>query len=91
MEFEELSGRIIGCAIEVHRNLGPGLLESVYRRCLQQELHSGGLKFESEKQVEIVYKGIRLDGPPLRVDLVVEEIVLVELKVVEKLLPVPKG
>ena len=88
MEFDETSNRVIGCAIEVHRTLGPGLIESVYRRCLEHELHLAGLAFESEKCVEVCYKGIRLDRPNLRVDLIIEDILIVELKVVDKLLPV---
>ena len=88
MEFDDLSGRVIGCAIEVHRTLGPGLLESVYRRCLQYELIAAGLQFEAEKQVEVWYKGEKLDGPNLRVDLIVAKVLLLELKVVERILPV---
>ena len=88
MEFDELSGRVIGCAIEVHRTLGPGLLESVYKRCLEHELSVSGLQFESEKAVEVWYKGSKLDCPNLRVDLIVAGILLIELKVVERLLPV---
>jgi len=88
MEFDGLSGQVIGCAIEVHRTLGPGLLESVYRRCLQHELATVGLQFEAEKQVEVWYKGEKLDGPNLRVDLIVAKLLLLELKVVEKILPI---
>ena len=88
MEFDELSGRVIGCAIEVHRTLGPGLLESVYKRCMEHELTVCGLQFESEKSVEVWYKGSKLDCPNLRVDLIVGGILLIELKVVERLLPV---
>ncbi|HET7780628.1 MAG TPA: GxxExxY protein [Rudaea sp.] len=88
MEFDEVSGKVIGCAIEVHRTLGPGLLESVYRRCLEHELTVSGLRFESEKAVEVWYKGNKLDCPNLRVDLIVGGVLLVELKVVERLLPV---
>ena len=88
MEFDELSGRVIGCAIEAHRTLGPGLLESVYKRCMEHELTVCGLQFESEKSVEVWYKGSKLDCPNLRVDLIVGGILLIELKVVERLLPV---
>jgi len=88
MEFDPISGRVIGCAIEVHRTLGPGLIESVYRRCLEYELRLAGLAFESERLVEVSYKGQRIDGPSLRLDLVVEDALIVELKVVEKLMPV---
>jgi GxxExxY protein len=88
MEFDELSGKVIGCAIEVHRTLGPGLLESVYKRCLEHELAVSGLQFESERAVEVWYKGSKLNCPNLRVDLIVGDALLVELKVVERLLPV---
>ena len=88
MEFDELSNRVIGCAIEVHRHLGAGLLESIYRRCLEHELGFAGLRFESEKPVTVSYKGINLDSANLRIDLVVERVLIVELKAVEKLLPV---
>ena len=86
MEFDELSNRVIGCAIEVHRNLGPGLLESVYRRCLTMELAAAGLRFEEEKQVALRYKTSILEGE-LRLDLLVEGELIVELKSVETLLP----
>jgi GxxExxY protein len=88
MEFDAVSRRVIGCAIEVHRTLGPGLIESVYRRCLEHELRLAGLAFEAERPVEIRYKGVRIDGPGLRVDLLVEDELIVELKVVERLMPV---
>src|ERR1700740_3467586 len=88
MEFDELSNQVIGCAIEVHRHLGAGLLESVYRRCLEHELSFAGLRFESEKPVTVSYKGINLDSANLRIDLVVERALIVEWKAVEKLLPV---
>src|SRR5215831_1845194 len=86
MEFDELSGRVIGCAIEVHRNLGPGLLESVYRQCLAFELRSRGLSCETEKTVRVTYKELELESD-LRIDLLVEDALIVELKSVENLLP----
>ncbi|MBS0590164.1 MAG: GxxExxY protein [Proteobacteria bacterium] len=88
MEFDPLSNQVIACAIEVHRTLGPGLLESVYRKCLEHELRLAGLRFDVERPVAISYKGMLVDSANLRVDLIVEESLLVELKAVEKLLPV---
>ena len=78
---------IIGCAIEVHRTLGPGLLESVYARGFAYEMHSAGLAFETEVPIPAEYKGTPLDCS-YRVDFVVSERVLVEIKSVEQLLPV---
>jgi GxxExxY protein len=86
MEFDKISGQVIGCAIEVHRNLGPGLLESVYRQCLAFELRAKGLNCETEKTVRVTYKELAL-GSDLRIDLLVEGSLVVELKSVENLLP----
>ncbi|HNS20577.1 MAG TPA: GxxExxY protein [Sedimentisphaerales bacterium] len=87
MEFDALSNRVIGCAIEVHRVLGPGLLESAYRQCLAHELASNGIACVSEHPVPVDYKGIRLDCG-CRVDLQVEGTLIVELKSVEHIQPV---
>ena len=87
MKFDELSGKVIGCAIEVHKNLGPGLLESAYERCLSYELTTAGLRHETQKELPIDYKGLKLDGG-YRIDLIVENGVIVELKSVEKVLPI---
>jgi GxxExxY protein len=81
---EELTERIIGAAIEVHRHLGPGLLESTYRECLCHELESIGLKVVQELRLPIVYKKIRLDHG-YRMDLLIEDKVVVELKTVDTL------
>jgi GxxExxY protein len=86
---ESLSGEIIAAAIEVHRHLGPGLLESVYQACLIQELRLRGLEVRHEVPFPITYKGISLDLG-LRLDLVVEDLVIVELKSVQRLEPVHK-
>ena len=86
-EFDELTERIIGCAIEVHRILGPGLLESVYRECLVIELRRERLRVESERHVPLDYKGERICAG-LKLDLLVEDRVVIELKAVEHLLPV---
>ena len=83
-EIEELTEKIIGCAIEVHRILGPGLLESVYRECMMIELKLEGLRFENERNIALDYKGQRIKGA-LKVDLLVEGWIVVELKAVERL------
>lgn len=87
MEFDVLSNRVIGCAIEVHRVLGPGLLESTYQRCLAHELQCNKIGFVSEHPVPIEYKGMCLDCG-YRVDLLVEDKLIVELKSVERIQPV---
>ena len=87
MEFDELSGKVIGCALEVHKQLGPGLLESAYERCLSYELLCAGIRHEPQKELPIDYKGMKIDCG-YRVDLFVDEKLIVELKSVEKLLPI---
>jgi len=82
-----LTQRIIGAAIEVHRYLGPGLLESAYEACLAYELEQAGLTVERQKALPLVYKEIHLDQG-YRIDLLVEQKVIVELKVVDELTPV---
>jgi len=82
-----ITRQIIGAAIEVHRILGPGLLESTYMPCLQLELATGKLRFVAERDVPIRYKGLELDAK-YRIDLLVEDVVVVEVKSVECLLPV---
>jgi GxxExxY protein len=84
---EELTSQVIGAAIEVHRHLGPGLLESAYRACLLRELVSQGLSVEQEVAVPIQYKGVQLDCG-YRLDLLVADRLVVELKAVERLEPV---
>jgi len=79
-----LTREIIGAAIEVHRHLGPGLLESAYRKCLMQELLLRGIPFKSELPLPLEYKGIRLESG-YRLDLLVEDAVVVEVKSVETL------
>ena len=80
----QISGTIIGCAIDVHRQLGPGLLESAYQACRYYELCQKGLSVEREKPMPIVYKEVKLDHG-YRMDLLVENRVVVELKTVEML------
>jgi GxxExxY protein len=82
-----LTRQIIGAGIEVHRHLGPGLLESTYETCLAHELHQRGLAFERQKALPLTYKTIRLEQG-FRIDLLVEDKVVVELKAVDQLLPV---
>ena len=87
MDENELSHVIIGAAIEVHRTLGPGLLESVYEGALSFELRNKGLKVLLQQELPVVYKGVEL-GPGFRIDLLVGDLVIVEIKSVERLLPV---
>ena len=82
MTENELSNIIIGCAIEVHKQLGPGLLESAYRECLRYELMKAGLDVQPEKPMLIVYKEIKLDHG-YRMDLLVNNKVVIEIKTVE--------
>jgi GxxExxY protein len=85
--LKNLVYQVNGCAIEVHKHLGPGLLESVYHKCLVKELSLKGLNFQSEKVVPINYKDVIFESD-LRFDLFVEESLVVELKAVEKVLPI---
>ena len=89
-ELDRITEDIIGAAIEVHRELGPGLLESTYEACSAYELTQRGLKVERQKPLPVVYKGLKLDIG-YRVDLLVEDQVVVELKAVERLEPVPEA
>ena len=84
MDINQLSGQIIGAAIEVHKALGPGLLESAYEECLFFELREAGLKVERQKSLPVVYKSVKLEAG-YRIDLLVENKVVVELKAVEAL------
>jgi GxxExxY protein len=85
--LEELTEQIISAAIEVHKQLGPGLLESAYEECLCHELNLRGLRFERQVKLPVVYKGIHLDCG-YRMDIVVEGAVVLEIKTVEKILSV---
>ncbi len=87
MDENSVSREIIGAAIEVHKTLGPGLLESAYQDCLGCELTLRGIAFEKEKPLPLNYKGLNLDCG-YRVDFLVENLVVVELKAVEKILPI---
>jgi GxxExxY protein len=87
-ELNRVSSRIIGAAMNVHNGLGPGLLESVYGRCMIIELEKLGLKVESEVCVPITYEGNTITEEGFRMDLLVEDRIVVELKSVEKIQPV---
>jgi GxxExxY protein len=90
MEFDELSNKVIGCVLEVHRELGPGLLESAYQQCLYYELTTAHLKFVMEQPFPVKYKNLEIDCG-YRLDILVEECLLIEIKSVEKIIPVHKA
>ena len=87
VDSNQLSNKIIGAAIEVHKALGPGLLESAYEECLCQELELRGLHYERQKPLPVVYKGNKLDCG-YRLDVVVENAIVLELKSCEKIEPI---
>ena len=82
-----LSYKVIGCAMEVHKNLGPGLLESTYEKALIQELTLNGIPVQSQLEVQVNYKGVNI-SEGLRLDLLVNDELIVELKSVEELKPI---
>jgi GxxExxY protein len=86
-ERAPLTQQVIGCAIEVHRNLGPGLLESTYEKCLAHELSLAGIPFATQVPMPVEYKGIVLDCG-YRIDLFIDDYLVVELKAVENVLPI---
>ena len=85
MNENKLSHEVLGAAIEVHKELGPGLLESVYEEALVVELLNRGINVARQKEVPVIYKGKHLQSSP-RLDLLIEQLVIVEVKAVEKLL-----
>jgi GxxExxY protein len=89
-ETNEITSLIIGAAIEVHRHLGPGLLESAYEEPLHWELSDGGLTVERERSIPLIYKG-RLIKSAYRADMIVNRSVLLEIKSIEKTLPIHKS
>ena len=89
-DYNLLTGKIIGAAIEVHRQLGPGLLESVYENCLMDELRFEGLTVQQQVHLPICYKGRTLDKDYV-IDVLVEQEIIVELKAVEAVLPLHKS
>jgi len=88
--LDQITDSIIGAAIEVHRALGPGLLESAYEACLAFELAERGLKIEQQKPLPVIYREVKLDCG-YRLDILVENAVIVEIKVVDRLAPIHKA
>jgi GxxExxY protein len=89
-DLNEISRQIVDAAIQVHKRLGPGLLESIYRECLVYELRKRGLKVEVEVYVPIVYDGVTLSSP-MRLDVLVEGEIILELKAIDAVLAVHKS
>lgn len=89
-QVNQLAYDILGCAIEVHKQLGPGLLESIYEKCLLEELKKQGFGVQSQVSVPIYYKGKLLDQD-LKLDVLVNNLIIIELKAVETILPVFKA
>jgi len=87
MDINNITETIIGASIEVHKALGPGLLESTYEECLSYELRLNGLRFQRQRALPLIYKSIKLDCG-YRIDLHVEERVVIELKAIDKLSPI---
>jgi GxxExxY protein len=90
METNQITEKIIGCALEVHKNLGPGLLESAYEECLYYELNNLGLEVKRQLALPLVYKDVKLDAG-YRIDLLVENKVIVEIKSVEAIAEIHKA
>ena len=88
--FDELSSRVIGCAIEVHKTLGPGLLESAYEQCLAYELSCLKIPFRTQVAMPVEYKGVKIDCG-YRIDVLLEDNLIVELKSVENVSDVHKA
>lgn len=87
MEKDLLTEKVIGCAIQVHKELGPGLLESSYEQCLCYELNHAGITAERQVTLPINYRGLKIDAA-YRIDILIPNLLIVELKSVEKLLPI---
>ncbi len=85
--YNRLTYQIIGAAMEVHRELGPGLLESIYQQCLVMELRNRGFQVETQVQVPLYYKGVDT-GKYFQIDILLEDVIVIELKAVENLLPI---
>jgi len=90
LQRNEISGAVVDAAMKIHSALGPGLLESAYAACLKHELIKRGLRVASEAPLPVVYDGVTLDAG-YRLDLVVEDTVVVELKAIEALAPIHSG
>jgi GxxExxY protein len=87
MDFDKLSNKVIGLAIEVHKELGPGLFENTYKQCLAYECKRGGLHCTLEVELPVFYKGSRIECG-YRIDMLIENQLILELKCVEKVLPI---
>ena len=87
MEFDELSRKVIGLSIEVHRELGPGLLENTYKQCLAYELSQAGINFQIEVELPVKYKNVHISCG-YRIDLLIENNLIIELKSVDKIIPI---
>lgn len=90
MEYSELTDKIIGAAMKVHSTIGPGVLESVYRTCMAHELKKLGIEVSCEVALPVIYDGMRLESG-FRIDLLVEDLIVIELKCVDTLLPIHKA
>lgn len=90
MDVEDIAREIVDSAVKIHRALGPGLLESAYQRCLAYELQKRGLQVETEIYLPVIYDGQQIDAS-YRLDMLVEDVVIIENKAVEKLLPIHKA
>ena len=90
MKFDELSNKVLGCAIEVHRELGPGLLESAYEQCLAYKLNRARIAFRLQLELPVEYKQIKLDCG-YRIDVLVDDRLIVELKSVDQLLKIDEA
>lgn len=90
MKIDDLTGSVIGCAIEVHRALGPGLLESTYQHCLAHELSLNNIIYQMEAPLPVAYKGVHLECG-YRVDLLIDNRLIVELKSVHEIHPIHKA
>ena len=88
--INDIAYKVVGCAIEVHKHLGPGLLESVYESCLADELKTAGLYTKSQSYIPVIYKGKNLGGT-LKLDLLVNDLIIVELKAVDQMIPLYKA
>ena len=87
MDIEEIAKKIVDAVIKVHTVLGPGLLESAYQKCMEYELGKNGLKAECEVVLPVVYERIKIDAG-YRIDMIVEDSIIIENKTVEKLMPI---
>lgn len=89
-EYEQIGSTILECAIEVHKTLGPGLLESIYEECLCEELRNKGLKVQNQVYLPLYYKGRKLDKN-FRIDILIEDIIIIEIKSVYEIYPIDEA